>query len=99
VTQDYYVAHVGPLEFSGAKFVTEYFTSRCSIAECLQYTPDKPSKIWLVPRPTGTAGGRPDARAGAGRVRAGRRLFALVIAGWGRGGAADFGPRSRLAPW
>ncbi|KIY95659.1 lignostilbene-alpha,beta-dioxygenase [Monoraphidium neglectum] len=58
VTQDYYVAHVGPLEFSGAKFVTEYFTSRCSIAECLQYTPDKPSKIWLVPRPTGTAAGQ-----------------------------------------
>lgn len=55
VTEDYYVVHVGPLEFSPGKFVTEYFTSRCAIAECLQYQPNKPSKVWFIPRPGGAA--------------------------------------------
>ncbi|KAI8470373.1 MAG: carotenoid oxygenase [Monoraphidium minutum] len=58
VSEDYYVVHVGPLEFSPGKFVTEYFTSRCAIAECLRYNPDKPSKVWLVPRPGGRAAGQ-----------------------------------------
>lgn len=61
MTDDYYVVHVGPLEFSPSKFVTEYFTSRCAIAECLQYNPAKPSKVWFIPRPRGAAGEGVDA--------------------------------------
>eukprot|EP00879_Flechtneria_rotunda_P011797 GHRR01012324.1.p1 GENE.GHRR01012324.1~~GHRR01012324.1.p1 ORF type:complete len:443 (+),score=168.86 GHRR01012324.1:948-2276(+) len=57
VTPDYYVVVVGPVDFSVSKFVTEYFTSRCSIAECLLYDPSKPSKVHLVPRPAGAAAG------------------------------------------
>jgi len=41
VTQDYYVVVVGPVDFSPSKFITEYVTSRCSIAECLQYDPNQ----------------------------------------------------------
>lgn len=59
VTKDYYVVHVGPLEFSPAKFVTEYFTSRCAIAECLRFNPASPAKVWFVPRPGGAAAGQP----------------------------------------
>ncbi|GBF88647.1 hypothetical protein Rsub_01546 [Raphidocelis subcapitata] len=57
VTEDYYVVHLGPLDFDGARFVTDYITSRCSIAECLRYRPDKPSRVWFVPRPRGAAAG------------------------------------------
>eukprot|EP00775_Hariotina_reticulata_P005365 gene5365-5600_t len=55
VTQDYYVVVVGPVNFSASKFITEYVTSRCSIAECLQYNPNQATKIHLVPRPRGAA--------------------------------------------
>ena len=57
VTPDYYVVVAGPVNFDAAKFVTQYFTSRCSIAECLVYDPSKPTKVHLVPRPRGAAGG------------------------------------------
>ena len=58
VTEDYYVVVMGPIAFSPSKFVTEYFTSRCSIAECLVYNPQTPTKIHLVPSPKAAAGGR-----------------------------------------
>jgi all-trans-8'-apo-beta-carotenal 15,15'-oxygenase len=58
VTPDYYMVVAGPVNFDAAKFVTQYFTSRCSIAECLVYNPSKPTKVHLVPRPKGAAGGR-----------------------------------------
>lgn len=56
VTADYYVVVIGPVEFSPSKFVTQYITSRCSIAECLVYDGSKPSKVYLIPRPGGAAG-------------------------------------------
>jgi all-trans-8'-apo-beta-carotenal 15,15'-oxygenase len=56
VTPDYYVVVAGPVNFDAAKFVTQYFTSRCSIAECLVYEPSKATKAHLVPRPRGAAG-------------------------------------------
>lgn len=57
VTEDYYIIVVGPIDFSMAKFVTQYMTSRCSIAECMQYKPqEKPTTVHLVPRPGGKAG-------------------------------------------
>lgn len=57
VTPDYYVIAVGPIDFSLSKFVTQYMTSRCSIAECMEYKPsEKPTNVHLVPRPNGKAG-------------------------------------------
>jgi all-trans-8'-apo-beta-carotenal 15,15'-oxygenase len=57
VTNDYYVIVVGPIDFSMSKFVTQYMTSRCSIAECMEYKPqEKPTTVHLVPRPGGKAG-------------------------------------------
>lgn len=57
VTEDYYVIVVGPIDFSMSKFVTQYITSRCSIAECMEYKPqEKPTTVHLVPRPGGKAG-------------------------------------------
>jgi all-trans-8'-apo-beta-carotenal 15,15'-oxygenase len=56
VTPDYYVVVAGPVNFDAAKFVTQYFTSRCSIAECLVYNPAVATKVHLVPRPKGAAG-------------------------------------------
>jgi all-trans-8'-apo-beta-carotenal 15,15'-oxygenase len=63
VTEDYYVVVMGPIVFSPSKFITEYITSRCSIAECLVYDPSTPTKIHLVPRPKAAAG-----RKGRGRT-------------------------------
>lgn len=57
VTPDYYVIVVGPIDFSLSKFVTQYMTSRCSIAECMEYKPnEKATTVHLVPRPGGKAG-------------------------------------------
>jgi hypothetical protein len=56
VTPDYYVVVAGPVNFDAAKFVTQYFTSRCSIAECLVYDPAVATKVHLVPRLKGAAG-------------------------------------------
>jgi all-trans-8'-apo-beta-carotenal 15,15'-oxygenase len=57
VTEDYYVISLGPIDFDFGKFVTQYMTSRCSIAECMEYKPtEKPSTVHLVPRPGGKAG-------------------------------------------
>lgn len=56
-TPDFYVIAVGPIDFSLPKFVGQYMTSRCSIAECMEYKPhDKPTTVHLVPRPGGKAG-------------------------------------------
>jgi len=53
------VIAVGPIDFSLPKFVGQYMTSRCSIAECMEYKPhDKPTTVHLVPRPGGKAGER-----------------------------------------
>lgn len=38
------------------QFLTQYMTSQCSIAECLMYEPEQPTKVHLVPRPRGAAG-------------------------------------------
>jgi all-trans-8'-apo-beta-carotenal 15,15'-oxygenase len=57
VSEDYYIVVAGPIDFSPGKFVTEYFTSRCSIAECLVYDPTKQTKVHLIPRPRGKAAG------------------------------------------
>ncbi|KAF6256619.1 carotenoid oxygenase [Scenedesmus sp. NREL 46B-D3] len=57
VTPDYYVVIAGPVNFDAPKFVSQYLTSRCSIAECLVYDPSKPTKVHLVPRPNGAAAG------------------------------------------
>lgn len=79
VTADYYVVTVGPIDFSLAKFATQYLTSRCSIPECLEYRPDlKPTRVHLVPRPSGAAG------EGAGYVswtRQGRALQRIIGVG------------------
>lgn len=39
------------------QFLTQYFTSQCSIAECLMYDPSQPTKVHLIPRPKGAAAG------------------------------------------
>ncbi|KAG2441768.1 hypothetical protein HXX76_003381 [Chlamydomonas incerta] len=57
VSEHYYCIILGPIEFSGKKFATEYVFSKCSIAECLTYNPDKPGRVVLVPRP-----GRPSSK-------------------------------------
>jgi all-trans-8'-apo-beta-carotenal 15,15'-oxygenase len=57
VSEDYYIVVAGPINFSPTKFVTEYFTSRCSIAECLVYHPSGVTKVHLIPRPRGKAAG------------------------------------------
>jgi all-trans-8'-apo-beta-carotenal 15,15'-oxygenase len=57
VTPDYYVVAVGPIDFSLSKFMTQYLTSRCSIAECMEYKEkERPTTVHLVPRPGGRAG-------------------------------------------
>jgi all-trans-8'-apo-beta-carotenal 15,15'-oxygenase len=57
VTEDYYVISLGPIDFDLGKFVTQYMTSRCSIAECMEYKPtEKLTTVHLVPRPGGKAG-------------------------------------------
>lgn len=58
VTEHYYVLLLGPIKFDVNKFVTQYLLSRCSIAECLVYNEDGPSRVMLVPRP-GRPGGAP----------------------------------------
>eukprot|EP00198_Chlamydomonas_reinhardtii_P008505 XP_001697842.1 predicted protein [Chlamydomonas reinhardtii] len=58
VSEHYYIIILGPIEFSGKKFATEYVFSKCSIAECLTYNPDKPGRVVLVPRP-----GRPSGKS------------------------------------
>lgn len=39
------------------QFLTQYFTSQCSIAECLMYDSSQPTKVHLIPRPKGAAAG------------------------------------------
>ncbi|KXZ52551.1 hypothetical protein GPECTOR_9g595 [Gonium pectorale] len=63
VSEHYYIIVLGPVEFDGAKFLTSYMLSQCSIAECLVYQGDKPARVVLVPRP-----GRPSGKVLAPRV-------------------------------
>ncbi|EFJ44398.1 hypothetical protein VOLCADRAFT_95405 [Volvox carteri f. nagariensis] len=63
VSEHYYIALLGPVEFDPIKFATQYIWSRCSIAECLVYNPSRPARVVLVPRP-----GRPSGRALSPRV-------------------------------
>ncbi|KAG2485817.1 hypothetical protein HYH03_015527 [Edaphochlamys debaryana] len=63
VTEHYYVAVMGPVEFDPATFLGRYIFSQASIAECLRYNPSKPTQVILIPRP-----GRPSGKVLQPRV-------------------------------
>lgn len=50
VTQHYYVVVEGPIKFDVGRFITQYLTSQCSVAECLVFDEKSRAKIHLIPR-------------------------------------------------
>jgi hypothetical protein len=57
VTENYYIVVEGPVQFSVQKFLQDYLLSRCSVAECLVYEPGEQTRVHVIPRHKGQAGG------------------------------------------
>jgi len=51
VTDHWYIVLLGPVKFDVLRLLSDYATSKCSLAELMEFDSSLPSKIMLFPRP------------------------------------------------